>query len=304
MTVPEFQSFMAPVLHILSDGRERHVADIREQAADAVGLSPADREEMVPSGQKTLYDDRVSWAIAYMKQAGLLKRPRRAVYSITDRGRAVLAEHPDRVDKSVLSQFEEFRSFQKRSRESRTTGTGDEEDGDGKTPEELLQSGYQQVRAAIETDVLDAVKAASPDFFERLVVELLVAMGYGGSFKDAAQAVGRSGDAGVDGVIKEDRLGLDVVLVQAKRWSENTVGRPDVQSFAGSLEGKRARKGIFITTSSFSADAREYVRNIEKRIVLIDGEELARLLYDHGVGVTTTATYAVKRIDSDYFSEE
>lgn len=304
MPVPEFQIFMAPVLRLLTDERELELSDIRERAADALGLTETDRRELVPSGQKALYADRVSWAVTYLKQAGLLRRPERGVYAITDRGRRVLAEHPERVDRKVLNQFEEFRAFRQRSHESRKSEGGAEDQDDDRTPEELLQSGYSQVRAAIESEILDTVKAASPEFFERLVVELLVAMGYGGSFKDAAEAVGRSGDAGIDGVIKEDRLGLDVVLVQAKRWADSTVGRPDIQNFAGSLEGKRARKGIFLTTSSFSAEARQYVSMIEKRIVLIDGDELARLLYDHGVGVTTTATYVVKRVDSDYFSEE
>lgn len=295
---------MRPVLVVLSDGEALPISEIRERVADEIGLTPEDRREMVPSGQKPLYQDRVSWAVSYMKQAKLLERPQRGVYRLTQRGHDVLSDRPERVDNEVLRQFEEFEAFLNRSNEaSRSAGKGGEDEGSA-TPEESLEGAYGRVRTAIEAELLEQVKNASPEFFERLVVELLVSMGYGGSLKDAGQAIGKSGDEGIDGIIKEDRLGLDRILIQAKRWTSNTVGRPDVQSFAGSLEGARARKGIFITTSTFSAEARAYVDRIEKRIVLIDGEKLASYLYEHGVGVTPTATYAVKRVDSDYFTEE
>lgn len=304
MPVPDYQSLMRPVLAELADGRPAPIAELRERVADRVGLYPGDREKLVPSGQKPLYHDRVSWAVSYLKQARLLERPERGVYRITDRGRATLKANPKRVDNDVLQRFEEFRSFLNRSRtagrESENSQAGSEE----RTPEESLQSAYARLRSAIEVDLLDQVKSASPEFFERLVVELLVSMGYGGSLEDAGRAIGKSGDEGIDGIIKEDRLGLDRILIQAKRWTENTVGRREIQSFAGSLEGARARKGVFITTSTFSAEARAYVEKIEKRIVLIDGQELSEYLYDHGVGVSTTATYEVKRVDSDYFTEE
>ena len=166
-----------------------------------------------------------------------------------------------------------------------------------------MQRGYEQLEKALSSDLLDQVRAASPAFFERLVIEVLVKMGYGGSLADAGKAVGKSGDEGIDGIIKEDRLGLDVIYLQAKRW-QNTVGRPDIQQFAGALQGQRARKGVFITTSSFSAEARQYAANIETRIVLVDGSELARLMIAHGVGVTPVAVYELKRVDSDYFTEE
>lgn len=304
MPVPDYQSLMQPVLAVLADGEARPISEIRERVAEHVGLTEEDRREMVPSGQKPLYHDRVSWAVSYMKQAKLLERPKRGVYELTQRGRDVLDANPDRVDNQVLEQFEEFRAFLERGKRSSKRSGSEHEDESTRTPEESLQSAYNRLRAAIEGDLLEQVKNASPEFFERLVVELLVAMGYGGSFKDAAEAIGKSGDEGIDGIIKEDRLGLDRILVQAKRWTENTVGRREIQSFAGSLEGARARKGVFITTSSFSAQASEYVDKIEKRIVLIDGGELAALLYEHGVGVTPTAAYAVKRVDSDYFTEE
>lgn len=279
---------------------------IRALVAEHLQLTDAELRELVPSGQKPLFNDRVSWAVSYLKHAGLLDRPRRGIYRISDRGAAVLASNPQRVDNETLRQFQEFRDFLHRSgpngiRKPRRTVRRVEET---ETPEESLEVAYARLRATIEAELLEQVKEASPNFFERLVVELLVAMGYGGSLKDAGQAIGRSGDGGIDGIIKEDRLGLDVIHVQAKRWDGRTVGRPDIQAFAGSLDGVRAKKGIFITTSTFSSDARDYVERIDKRIILIDGEQLTSLMYEFGVGVTLTATYAVKRVDADYFSDE
>lgn len=307
MPVPDYQTLMQPVLLALSDGRERTVREIRGLVAAHFELSDEDLRELVPSGQKPLFHDRASWAITYMKQAGLLDRPRRGVYVITDRGAEVLRRHPDRIDNTVLEQFPEFRKFRElsnRSNASTPRQPATEAVEETQTPEESLEAAYSRLRSAIETELLQHVKNASPEFFERLVVQLLVAMGYGGSLKDAGQAIGRSGDGGIDGIIKEDRLGLDVIHIQAKRWNDRTVGRPDVQSFAGSLDGVRAKKGIFITTSTFSAEARQYVERIDKRIVLIDGNQLASLMYDYGIGVATTASYAVKRVDPDYFGEE
>lgn len=306
MGIPDYQTLMRPLLDVLSDGRERSNADLRTAVAGRFGLTDEDLRELVPSGQKPLFNDRLSWATSYLTQAGALTRPRRGVYKISARGLTLLRENPKRVDVNVLDQFPEFQAFRARAasgsapRRRPANAVADEES----TPEESLESAFQRLRASIEADLLQQVKSASPSFFERLVVELLVAMGYGGTLKDAGQRIGRSGDGGIDGIIKEDRLGLEVIHVQAKRWDDKTVGRPDVQSFAGSLDGVRAKKGIFITTSNFSGDARNYVDRIDKRIVLIDGEQLAGLMYDFGIGVTGTATYAVKRVDSDYFGEE
>lgn len=308
MTIPDYQALMVPVLHVLSDGKERSIPGIRDAVAVRLDLGEENLRELVPSGQKPLFNDRVSWSATYLKQAGLIARVRRGVYRITNRGMEVLAAHPDRIDNQVLEQFDEFLAFRDRSRSKDESSAGmrlsspaEPED----TPEESLDTAYRRLRGAIEAELLDQVKRASPEFFERLVVQLLVAMGYGGTLKDAGKAVGRTGDGGIDGVIKEDRLGLDLVHIQAKRWDgQRTVGRPEVQSFAGSLDGVRARKGIFITTASFSADARTYVDRIEKKIALIDGAELASLMYDFGIGVSPGTTYTVRRIDSDYFGEE
>lgn len=305
MSVPDYQTLMRPVLEVLVDGGERAAPAIRTMVAERLRLSESDLRDLVPSGQKPLFHDRVSWAISYLKQAGLLERPRRGVYRLSSRGVDVLRTHSGRIDNEVLNQFDEFREFLRRS------GAGGKKRPSSKpsrsdtiTPEENLENAYSGVRSAIEAELLQQVKSASPLFFERLVVELLVAMGYGGSLKDAGQAIGRTGDGGIDGIIKEDRLGLDVIHVQAKRWDGRTVGRPEVQAFAGSLDGVRAKKGILITTSTFSRDAFDYVDRIDKRIILIDGDRLVSLMYDFSVGVTLTATYAVKKVDADFFSDE
>ncbi len=299
MAVPDFQSFMLPTLRVLSDGRERHRAEVIEAVALALGLTEEDRQEMLPSGRKSRSEDRTSWALIYLKSASLLENPSRGRYRISVRGMEVLGTGVKRIDTAYLMQFPKFAEFYgKKTDDGKPVGvipiipTA--------TPEEELERTYQDWRRGIARELLEQVKVCSPRFFEQLVIDLLLAMGYGGSRRDAAQAVGRSGDDGVDGIVKEDRLGLDVLYVQAKRW-DSTVGRPVVQAFVGSLEGKHARKGILITTSKFSQDAVHYVDVITSRVSLIDGEELAELMLDHGIGVTDVASYTVKRIDSDYF---
>lgn len=246
----------------------------------------------------------MSWARTYLTKAGLLQKTRRSHYQISERGREVLASNPDRVDVKFLDQFEEFREFRAlkgtRSRSGNAVEASESEQQT--TPEEALEFAYARLRDSLAAEILQQVKAASPSLFEKLVVELLLKMGYGGSREDAGRAVGRSGDEGVDGIIKEDRLGLDIIYIQAKRWEAN-VGRPEVQKFAGALQGQRAKKGIMITTSTFSAEARDYVSKIDSKIVLIDGEKLAELMIDHSVGVSPMASYEVKKIDTDYFTE-
>ena len=275
MTIPDYQSLMLPLLEALADGREHLVRDVRESIAAQFRLGAAEREALLPSGKQPIFDNRLGWAKTYLAKAGLVSSVRRGVYQLTERGSSVVASHPGRVDTAYLNRFPEFQEFQRKS-------DAEQDDAGGQppsaapaaaasaTPQEALDAAYRQLRRAVEVELLAAVRGASFRFFERLVVELLVKMGYGGSLKDAGKAIGRSGDDGLDGVIKEDHLGLDAIYVQAKRW-EKTVGRPDVQAFAGSLEGVRGRKGVFITTSTFSSDAREYVSRIEKKIVLVDG---------------------------------
>jgi restriction system protein len=241
-----------------------------------------------------------------LKKAGLLHAPRRAHIQISKRGLEVVASKPARVDVSFLKKFPEFVAFQqtKGTRPEKVeTEIENQESGNQKTPLESMEAGYQNLRHELADELLEKVKESSPMFFERLVVELVVKMGYGGSLMDAGRAIGKSGDEGIDGIIKEDKLGLDAIYLQAKRWKDTVVGRPSVQQFAGALAGQGAQKGIFITTSNFTEDARNFVAKVNSKIVLIDGEQLANLMIDHGVGVNTTVTYEIKRVDSDYFAE-
>lgn len=303
MTVPDFQTYMTPFLHLMQDRQERKITDIVQELADYFKLSDDDLEDMIPSGKKSRHVDRVGWAATYLKQAGLLHSPRRAWYQITERGLQVAASgHTVNVD--YLRQFPEFVSFQTRTRGDNFVSARIEPSAEIKqTPDEVLETAYQHLRNALASDLLERLKQASPRFFEQVVIDLLLAMGYGGSQRDAARRVGQSGDGGIDGVINEDKLGLDVVYIQAKRW-QSPVGVRDVRDFAGSLEERKTMKGIFITTSDFTREAREFVSRIGKRVVLIDGNELAQLLIDYNIGVNSKQTYVIKRIDEDYFSEE
>ncbi|MFG0306686.1 MAG: restriction endonuclease [Phycisphaerales bacterium JB040] len=306
MAVPKFHEFMLPMLSRAKDGQEKRMREEVGPLADHFNLSQEDRSTVLPSGSQTRLYNRVTWACQYLKKAGLLEATGKGKYRITSAGLELLNQSPSGLTLKDLEQYEGYVEFKKD-----TTPTGetkkdssptDDDIGDEQTPEELMQANYETIRASLADELLTTIKSNTPEAFERLVVDLLVAMGYGGSRSDAGQAVGRSGDAGIDGIIKEDKLGLDAVYIQAKRW-QNTVGRPDIQAFAGSLEGFRARKGVFITTSAFSSEAHDYVRKIEKKIVLIDGKQLARYMIDFGIGVTETATYTVKAIDTDYFDE-
>lgn len=304
MQIPDYETVMLPLLNLLSDGGVHDVGDVREVLAGEFKLTNEELAERIPSGKDTVFRNRVGWATTYLKKAGLIEPVVRGQYRITSRGSDVLKSKPAKIDGALLKQFPEF----SRSVSSKRDGQGDgskidvSDSPEKQTPHEVLDNAYQQIRRELADELLQTVRSATPAFFEHVVVELLVAMGYGGSLKDAGKAVGRTGDDGIDGIIKEDRLGLDAVYIQAKRWAA-VVGRPEVQAFAGSLEGHRARKGVFITTSQFSKDAHEYVTRIEKRIVLIDGEQLAQLMMDFSVGVTEVDTYKVKKLDRDYFEE-
>lgn len=310
MPIPSYDGTMLPLLQFLRDGAEHDIRELREKIAAQFKLSEEERRQLLPSGRQAIFDSRVGWGKTYLEKAGLLATVKRGTYRITDAGKAVLSEHPPRIDKAFLMRFDSFRGFIERPDDEDTPAAPEpagpipvQAAAPAVTPEESLERAYQEIRHKVEGDLLDAVLKASPSFFEKLVVELLVKMGYGGTLEDAGRALGRSHDGGLDGIIKEDHLGLDAIYVQAKRW-QNNVGRPDVQAFAGSLEGERARKGVFITTSKFSNEARDYVRKIEKKIVLIDGVQLASLMVDFGIGVNPVSTYQVVRVDSDYFSEE
>lgn len=309
MAVPDFQTLMRPLLEEYATGGERRIADVRALLATRLGLTEDELTERLPSRLARTFDNRVGWAMTYLYRVGLLARPRRSVYAITERGRQVLAANPERVDLGVLSQFPEFAEFRKAGGTRRTRGGAgvvtplEPVTSETATPEERIEAAYQELRQALIAELRDRVTAVSSTAFEDLVLDVLHAMGYGDGTEDSRLRLGASGDAGIDGVIREDRLGLDVVYVQAKRW-EATVGRPVVQGFVGALQGARASKGIIFTASAFSTDAREYAAGVSPRVVLVDGARLAALMIDHNVGVSDRETYAVKRVDSDYFGDE
>ncbi len=292
---------MVYLLRQAADGQIHTVRDCVEAIASTLGLSEKARTITLPDGRNRLRH-RLEWARTYLKKAGLIEYPRRGTFRITARGQQVLAQNPTEITKQSLMQYPEFREFV-------TGDAADEtpseiavlEDVD---PEEAVENAHLALRKTLESELLDRVKKATPDFMEQLVIDLLIAMGYGGSKKDAGKALGRTGDGGIDGIINEDPLGLDVVYVQAKRWSDNSVGRPEIQRFVGALQGQRARKGVFITTSTFSSDARSYVSMIDARVVLIDGQRLATLMVDNNIGVTRGKEYSVKKVDGDYFADE
>lgn len=300
MAIPDFQSIMRPMLEHLADRKVHKNRETNEFLAEHFQLLEEELSEMLPSGYARLFDNRIGWAKTHLKGAGLIESPARARYRITERGLDALSQTDQPINLAYLKQFDEYKEFKSGSKNEKPKKP--ETSTDDLTPLEHIEFGYQKVREELELELIEKVKSGSPGFFERVVVELLVAMGYGGTRKDAGQTLGKSGDGGIDGVIKEDRLGLDVIYLQAKRW-EGTVGRPEIQKFAGALQGQRAKKGIFLTTSGFSAEATQYASFIDSRIVLIDGETLAGLMIDAGIGVSKVATYDVKRLDSDYFEE-
>jgi restriction system protein len=304
MLIPDFQTVMRPLMQHISDGKEHTIRETLDHLADEFSLSDKERKTMLPSGRQEVFTNRVAWAKTHLRMAGLLEGTARGVFRITERGLGVLRENPKRIDLRILRTQPGYLDARGRKKEKQqANGMTKEEKVDDLTPEESIEESYLMLRENLGRELLTKLKTSSPSFFEKVVVELLVKMGYGGTRKDAGQAIGQSGDEGIDGIIKEDRLGLDAIYIQAKRWDQ-TVGRPEIQKFAGALQGVRARKGIFITTSDFSKEAEEYAERIESKIVLIDGEQLWNLLIDYGLGVSTVASYEVKKVDNDYFSEE
>jgi len=303
VTIPDYQTVMLPLLRFAADKQEHSTREAIEELANHFGLTNDERKELLPSGSQATFDNRVGWARTYMRKAGLLEAPRRGYFKITNRGLEALATNPEAINVKFLEQYPEFREFRVRSttkREPNKVGTNGK--SPERTPRETMEDAYTTIRTQLASDLLEQVMRSSPRFFERLVVDLLVKMGYGGTRRDAGEAVGGSGDEGIDGIIKEDRLGLEVVYIQAKRWRD-TVQRPEIQKFVGALRGQNARKGVFITTSNFSKGAEEYAEGLQDKVVLIDGETLANLMIDHGVGVTLEEAYEIKRVDSDYFND-
>jgi restriction system protein len=302
MGVPGFQKYFIPFLELIKDGKEHTMSELYEAMAKYFKLSEQDKNELLPSGLQTKHINRAQWARTYLKKALLIESSGRGKVRILERGQKILYDNLKDINIRYLEQFPEFLDFRKSSKTDETENKIAEVAEAEQTPEEILEISYNNLRQELAKELIEKVKSCSPKFFESLVVDLLVAMGYGGSRKDAGQAVGQSGDGGIDGIIKEDKLGLDAVYIQAKRW-ENTVGRPVVQAFAGSLMGKRANKGVMITTSKFSQDARDYVKNIERKIVLIDGDTLSQLMIEYDIGVYEVSSYVVKKINTDYFDE-
>ena len=306
MPVPDFQSLMKPVLEALSDGAAIRLSEVRARVAATEALAPGDLQEMLPSGHQSLFDNRVGWAVTYMARAGLVERVRRGTYQLTEDGGKLLAEAPTRIDKRTLQAIPVYAEWIGRVRESPpgkgTVPVQAEESTD--TPEEALERAARQLRVELEVEVLKRVLEAPPAFLEQVVVALLIAMGYGGGDAAMGHVTGRSGDGGIDGTIREDALGLDEVYIQAKKYTEGTVGEGALRNFAGAIDAAGTTKGVFVTTASFTRAAREYVARSPKRIVLIDGEELARLMVAHNVGVRTRDRHEIKRIDEDYFDQE
>lgn len=301
MPIPDYQTLMLPLLTFAQDGAEHSNREAIDVVAVQFNLTDEERRELLSSGQ-AVFENRLGWARTYLKKAGLLKATRRGYFQITQEGSAALSARPARIDNPFLEQYPAFVEFRTPSLQPSETTTGATPTESEKSPEDLIEAAYKRLRNDLAQDLIQQIKSCSSTFFERLVVDLLVRMGYGGTRADAGRAIGKSGDGGIDGIIKEDRLGLDAIYLQAKRWTDN-VGRPEIQKFVGALHGQRARKGVFITTSRFSPDALQYVGSVETKVVLIDGDMLAKLMIDYGVGTTKVASYELNRIDADYFLE-
>ena len=294
---------MLPMLQYGSEG-VISFKDAVAKASDDFQLSDEERQKTIPSGSEPLIKNRVAWAITYLVKANLLHRPKRAYFTITENGKDVLASNPAAINRKYLEQFPEFVQFLKQKKVSKSSQVAESDDSSAITPEERIGVAYDEITSEIESELIAKILDASPDFFERVIVNLLVAMGYGGSYEQAGEHLGKSGDGGVDGVINEDKLGLDLIYVQAKRYTpENSVGRPAIQAFAGSLLGLGASKGVFVTTSSFSKQAYDYAAGVPQRIILIDGEKLTSLMLENNVGVRVNRTIELKRIDEDFFIE-
>jgi restriction system protein len=306
LAIPDFQTLMRPVLDLHADGEPHQASQVRDAIARLVGVTAEDRKVMLPSGGSPIFNNRVAWAVTHLAQAALLTRPARGITQITSRGRAVLQTHPERVDMRVLSGFAEYVEFRHRTRARTTSDRGRDEaqetNSSALTPSEAIYDVIETAHSAVAAELLARVLSQPPEFLEHLVLRLLVAMGYGG-LERMTEHIGGSGDAGLDGLVRLDPLGLDIVYVQAKRYTDRAVGRPDIQAFVGALHGAQASRGVFITTSRFSADARDYAERVNARLILIDGPELAILMIKHSCGTVVEETYTLKQIDENFFSE-
>lgn len=305
MAIPDYQTFMLPLLKQLVDGQPHHISEVSIKLADELGLTAEERAQVLPSGTQTVYRSRIGWARTYLSKAGLIESTARGQWQITEEGKRVVVSNIDKIDNQFLTQYESFRRFRQRSEEATPDAAYPAAESTATlTPEEQMNGLHQQLNAELALEILDQLKRMHPALFERVVIDVLVAMGYGGSLQDAGQAVGRTGDGGIDGIIKQDRLGLENVYVQAKRW-QGSVGSEVVRTFAGSLQVQGANKGVLITTSEFTESARSTAKLlVTSRVILVDGMTFARLMIEHNVGVGIAAKYEVKKIDKDYFEDE
>ena len=302
MSIPDFQSFFLPLLLLASDGNIHSVRDAIETLSNQFNLSDEERKALLPSGTQRIVDNRISWARTYLTKAGLLETPKRGYFQITPAGRALIATNPQEPNINALMQYDTFQEFRS-GKSPQTENKKDFPVSPQATPQEQLEEGIEKINQNLSEELLHEVKNCSPSFFEKIVVDLLITMGYGGSRKEAGEVLGKTGDEGIDGIIKEDKLGMDTIYIQAKRW-EAVVGRPEIQKFVGALHGQRAKKGIFITTSSYTKDALDYVKNIDPKVILIDGKTLTNMMITFNVGVSILQTLEIKKIDTDYFHEE
>lgn len=313
MPIPDYQTLMLPFLKIAADGQEHMHREAIEILTQEFNLSEEERKELLPSGQQPIFDNRVGWARTYLKKAGLIESSKRGLFKITDKGIEVLKSNPEKINNHFLMQFDDFKKFKNIKFESgletellpnmQSTASDIEILDDSKSPEETIEFLVKDLQQQLAEDLLERIKQNPPSFFENLVALLLLQMGYGSSKQDILQNTGKSGDEGIDGIIKEDILGLDKIYIQAKRWQGN-VGRPEIQKFVGALHGQNAHKGIFITTSGFSNGATIYANSINSNVVLIDGDKLAELMIRYNLGVSVKQAYEIKKIDEDFFADE
>lgn len=306
MSIPKYHELMLPMLKLLADGNEKSISDIKVKLAEKFKLDEKELKELLPSGNQPIFDNRVGWARTYLKKALLIESSKRGIFKITQRGSSVLKDEISEINAGFLKKFDEFREFQNIEKDDSLKSENNLASQDiESTPIEIFEKSYKKIQSDLKSELLEQILSCSPSFFEKLVVDLVINLGYGGSRKEAGEAFRTTGDEGIDGIIKEDKLGLDLIYLQAKRWKKSScVGRPEIQKFAGALQGKRAKKGIFITTSYFSSEAKEFVTNLDSKIILIDGNELGSLMIESNTGISVISTYSIKRIDSDYFNED
>ncbi|SKC68703.1 restriction system protein [Maledivibacter halophilus] len=303
MSIPDYKTLMLPLLKFANDKKEHSLRDAINYLADKFELTEDEKNKLLPSGKQAIFNNRVGWARTYLKKAGLIEYIKRGIFKITDRGLEVLSENPKKLTNAYLKKFPEFKNFKEKSSSKKDDVQISSDTNIEETPEERLENAYHIIRDELSQSLISQVMDCSPSFFEKLVVDLLLKMGYGGSRQDAGKAIGQTNDGGIDGIIKEDRLGLDIIYIQAKRWS-NSVGRPEIQKFVGALAGQKAKKGVFITTSGFTKGAKDYVSTIANKIILINGKQLAQFMIDFNIGVSIENTYEIKKIDTDYFVDE